>query len=439
VRLVQVLIPTGKREAVRSVLEDEGIDYAFTDETSGRKFAAVVTFPLPTSAVEPVLERLREAGIERDAYTVVVDAETVVSRHFEDLQESYEEEKESDRIAREELVAAARELSPRTATFSLMTVVSAVVATAGLLLDSPAVVVGSMVIAPLIGPAMATSVGTVLDEDDLFRRGLKLQLLGGILAVAGAALFALFLNETRIVPLSSAEVFAIGEIRERLTPDVLSLAVALGAGIAGAISLSSGVSSALVGVMIAAALVPPTAVVGIGIAWGSVSAVTGSLVLVLVNFVSINFAALLVLWFSGYRPQRWFRLDEARTATVRRTAVLGLAILVLSAFLGGVTYASFTTATFEDEAQVAVERTLSETPASLSLLSMEVQYDGFPFRRPTHVVVTVGHPPGTLPPPIASRLAARIDTIDVQPLGIASLPTDSVSVEVRFVAIDQAA
>jgi hypothetical protein len=104
-----------------------------------------------------------------------------------------------------------------------------------------------------------------------------------------------------------------------------------------------------------------------------------------------------------------------------------------------VTYASFTTATFEDEAQVAVERTLSETPASLSLLSMDVQYDGFPFRRPTHVVVTVGHPPGTLPPPIASRLAARIDTIDVQPLGIASLPTDSVSVEVRFVAIDQAA
>jgi uncharacterized hydrophobic protein (TIGR00341 family) len=439
VRLVQVLIPTGKREAVRSVLEDEGIDYAFTDETSGRKFAAVVTFPLPTSAVEPVLERLREAGIERDAYTVVVDAETVVSRHFEDLQESYEEEKESDRIAREELVAAARELSPRTATFSLMTVVSAVVATAGLLLDSPAVVVGSMVIAPLIGPAMATSVGTVLDEDDLFRRGLKLQLLGGILAVAGAALFALFLNETRIVPLSSAEVFAIGEIRERLTPDVLSLAVALGAGIAGAISLSSGVSSALVGVMIAAALVPPTAVVGIGIAWGSVSAVTGSLVLVLVNFVSINFAALLVLWFSGYRPQRWFRLDEARTATVRRTAVLGLAILVLSAFLGGVTYASFTTATFEDEAQVAVERTLSETPASLSLLSMDVQYEGFPFRQPTHVVVTVGHPPGTLPPPIADRVAARISAIDVQLLGIAPTTTDRVSVEVRFVAIDQAA
>jgi uncharacterized hydrophobic protein (TIGR00341 family) len=439
VRLVQVLIPTGKREAVRSVLEDEGIDYAFTDETSGRKFAAVVTFPLPTSAVEPVLERLREAGIERDAYTVVVDAETVVSRHFEDLQESYEEEKESDRIAREELVAAARDLSPRTTTFSLMTVVSAVVATAGLLLDSPAVVVGSMVIAPLIGPAMATSVGTVLDEDDLFRRGLKLQLLGGILAVAGAALFALFLNETRIVPLSSAEVFAIGEIRERLTPDVLSLAVALGAGIAGAISLSSGVSSALVGVMIAAALVPPTAVVGIGIAWGSVSAVTGSLVLVLVNFVSINFAALLVLWFSGYRPQRWFRLDEARTATVRRTAVLGLAILVLSAFLGGVTYASFTTATFEDEAQVAVERTLSETPASLSLLSMDVQYEGFPFRQPTHVVVTVGHPPGTLPPPIADRVAARISAIDVQLLGIAPTTTDRVSVEVRFVAIDQAA
>ncbi len=436
-RLVQVLVPTGKREAVREVLEDEGIDYAFTDETSGRKFTAVAAFPLPTNAVEPVLERLREAGIERDAYTVVVDAETVVSRHFGDLQAAYDEREDSDRIAREELVASAQELAPRTAPFSIMTVMSAIVATAGLLLDSPAVVVGSMVIAPLIGPAMATSVGTVLDEDDLFRDGLKLQVLGGFLSVAGAAVFAFVLHETGIVPLTQDEVFAIGEVRERLTPDVLSLAVALGAGVAGAISISSGVSSALVGVMIAAALVPPTAVVGIGLAWGAPATVSGSMVLVLVNFISINFAALTVLWATGYRPQRWFRMDEARTATIRRTAVMGVAILVLSGFLASVTFASFAIASFEDDAEVAVQNTLDGADASLSLVSMDVRYDGSPFRQPEQVVVTVGHPPGTSPPPIADQLAARINDIEVRPFGIDAFQNGPVTVEVRFVAIDR--
>ncbi|MFB6156059.1 MAG: TIGR00341 family protein, partial [Haloferacaceae archaeon] len=148
-RLVQVSIPAGKRQAVLSTLDDEGIDYVVSDETSGREFTAVVTFPLPTVAVEPVLDRLREAGIGEEAYTVIIDAETVVSRRFDQLTERYEDEaEEPERIAREELVATVGDIVPKLHTYLVLTLVSAVVATAGLLLDSPAVVVGSMVIAP---------------------------------------------------------------------------------------------------------------------------------------------------------------------------------------------------------------------------------------------------------------------------------------------------
>ena len=84
-RLVQVTIPTGKRETVLSILDDEGIDYVVTDESSGREYTAVAYFPLPTNAVEPILETLREAGLEREAYTVVLKAETVESERFEAL------------------------------------------------------------------------------------------------------------------------------------------------------------------------------------------------------------------------------------------------------------------------------------------------------------------------------------------------------------------
>ena len=436
-RLVQVTIPTGKRQAVLGALDDEGIDYVVSDETSGRDVTAVVSFPLPKEAVEPVLDHLREVGIDEESYTIVVDAETVVSRRFEQLRERYEETaEETERIAREELAAKAAGLLPDFSVFFVMTAVSAVVATAGLLLDSPAVVVGSMVIAPLVGPAMATSVGTVVGQTGLFRRGVKLQVLGGLIAVGAAAAFALVLRTTHVVPVEAAELFQQDEIRERLVPDVLSLAVALGAGAVGALSLSTGVSTALVGVMIAAALVPPTAVVGIGIAWQRPEAVVGSTVLVFVNFLSINFAALVVLWHQGYRPERLLRFDQARSATIRRLAVLGAALLVLSVFLGGVTYSTYQTATFEDRTRTTVEATVA-AHEDLTLESVTTQYRGAPlFREPSVIVVTVGYPLGTDPPRLAADIERRVAEIERwSPLGL--VDGDGVDVEVRYVAVDR--
>ncbi|GAB3324324.1 TIGR00341 family protein [Haloplanus salinarum] len=433
-RLVQVMVPPGKRDAVLRTLDDEGIDYVVADETSHREYTASVTFPLPQAAVEPVLERLHEAGLDREAYTVVLNAETVISRRFDDLVDRYEEGDENgDRIAREELAARARSLAPNWRTFVVMTVVSSVVATAGLLLDSAAVVVGSMVIAPLIGPAMATSTGSVVDDRELLLRGVKQQVAGGVLAVLAAAAFAVVLRATHVVPLEAADVFAINEVRERLVPDVLSLVIALGAGVAGALSLSTGVSTALVGVMIAAALVPPTAVVGIGLAWGSPRTVTGALVLVLVNFLSINFAALAVLWATGYRPKGWLRHEEARVATLKRIAALGAVLLVLSTLLAGITYSTYRTATFEEETRVVVDDVLGEH-ASLERVSLSVTYEEtFPFTRPEQVTVVVGHPPGVDPPTLAGRFAGQIDAVTDTPFR-----TDRpVAVEVRYVVVER--
>ncbi|MDY6780785.1 MAG: TIGR00341 family protein, partial [Halobacteria archaeon] len=86
----------------------------------------------------------------------------MVSEKFEERSEESdeedEEEGESERIARDELRATAEGLSRSTRNYVIFTVISAVVATAGLMTDSASIVVGSMVIAPLIGPAMASSV-----------------------------------------------------------------------------------------------------------------------------------------------------------------------------------------------------------------------------------------------------------------------------------------
>ncbi|MFQ3319803.1 MAG: putative hydrophobic protein (TIGR00341 family) [Natronomonas sp.] len=423
-RLVQVTIPAGKRDAVLEMLDEEGIDYVVTDETSGREYTAVAYFPLPTNAVEPILEELREAGLEREAYTVVLRAETVVSEKFEQLEAEYAEKEDSEeRIARQELVARAEELASALPTYVVMTVVSAVIATAGLLLDSPATVVGSMVIAPLIGPAMAAAVGSVVDDPDLFRRGVSLQILGVVLSIVAATAFAVFVQVTNLVP-PGIDPLSLAEVEERLAPNFLSLAVALGAGVAGAVSLMTGVSTALVGVMIAVALIPPAATVGIGIAYGEPTLAIGSAVLVAVNILSINLAALVVLWYGGYRPEHFFRQGQARAATLKRVGVLIAAIALLSLFLGGVTYDSYQTATTEQDIRDAVNAEL-DTPAyeGYELVDLEVRTttDYVLFQRPTEVIVTVGVPPDAgrsgLAPAIEQRLETRHGvSVDVQVL-----------------------
>ena len=429
VRLVQVTVPTGKRRAVLETLEDFDVDYMVSEETENRNVAAVVSFPLPTEAVEDVLAALREAGVDEEATTVVLDARTIVSRKFDALQDKYEVEKKEDpaKIAREELVATVEDLAPDLPNYIVLSIISAVVATAGILLDSPAVVVGSMVIAPLIGPAMATSVGSVVADRDLFVEGVTRQAIGFAVAIAAAAVFALFARAVNLVP-PGIDLLAIEQVSGRLSPDFLALAVALGAGIAGALSLSTGVSTALVGVMIAAALVPPTAVIGIGIAWGMPPAVVGASVLVLVNVLSINLAALVVLWYEGYQPEDWFHLTEARSATLKRIAVLAIAIGALSLFLGATTVAEYQTSTFEEQAQTTVEGTLGEY-GDAELLSVDFQYRQTMLHRDVElVVVTVGVEEGVeKPTALADTLESRIS----RDAGYAPV------VEVRYLTLDR--
>ncbi|WP_247003007.1 TIGR00341 family protein [Halosolutus gelatinilyticus] len=426
-RLVQLTVPTGKRQTVLDALDDRGIDYVVTDEDGRRDYTAVVYFPLPSAAVEPVLDELHAAGIDEDAYTVVVDAETVVSRRFQELQEEYEEgDVESERISRQELQAEAESLTPTFGIFATMTVISAVVATAGLLLDSPAVVVGSMVIAPLIGPALGASVGSVIDDEELFRESLTYQAVGVVLAIAAAAIFAWIVKTTNIVP-PGLNITSVDEISERLTPDLLSLAIALGAGVAGIVSIATGISVALVGVMIAAALIPPAAAAGVAIAWGQPTFAIGSTVLVLVNVLSVNLAGLLTLWYVGYRPESLFELDHTERRVRRRVAGLVVIVLVFSVFLAGITYSSWAVGNFEQDAREEVERVLAqEEYDEFQLLQINVVMgDDYPFREPQRVVVTIGGPPGERTPELAETLHNRINQHADEP----------VSLQVRYVEV----
>ena len=408
-RLVQVLIPNGTREAVLAVLDDEGIDYAVWEETGRGDFEALVSFPIPESGVEPVLENLEEAGIREDAYTIVMATETVISQRLTKLEQRYK----GVRISREELIARAEDLAPAWSTYVAFLVLSTVIATAGLLLDSAATIIGAMVVAPLMGPAITASVGTVLGDDRLASRGVLFQVFGLALAITVGAAVGWLLEGSFLLP-PELDIRTIPQVAERTTPTFLSLFLALGSGIAGAISVMRNAGSTLVGVAIAVALVPPAATAGLGIAWGYTYVTLAAGTLVLVNVLAINLSALIVFYLAGYRPADDAAFDQRRIrrSILRRLGVFVAGILVLSVVLGSITVIEFAT---ND-----IERTL-QTEAQAMLAEPEyegLQYEGttteFDFVRYLteegyEMEILVGVEQGTtIPPDLAQRLDDRL-------------------------------
>lgn len=426
-RLVQVTVSQQTVDIITSTLARDDIEHVVIETKDTEPFDAIVSFVLPTQAVEPVLDSLRSAGLTESAQIVVLDTETVISEQADALEEQFEtEEKTEDQIARQELHTRASELTPTLPVYVTMTFISAIVATAGLLLNSPAVVVGSMVIAPLIGPALSASVGTVVNDDDLFHDGFQNQVIGVVVSILGAALFAILLRFTLLVP-PGENVFLIPEVAERLQPDLLSLFIALGAGVAGILSLTTGISAVLVGVMIAAALIPPAAAAGVALAWGEPVAAIGATVLVLINLVSINVMGLLTLWYSGYRPERFFETSRARRQLLKQVGLYGIAVGALSTFLLASSVTAVRKAAFEEDVEAAVESVLTrEEFAQLTLLDFSTAYDERPvLAEPTQVRIEIGTPDGG---PHADVGPAIAEKIEIQ-------TGHAVDVRVQFLAI----
>jgi len=411
-RLVQVLIPEGRRATVLEALDEQDIDYAVFDEVGRGDFEAMVQFPVPPSGVEPVMQHLTDAGVQEESYAIVLPTETVVSRRLPALKERFP----GLRIAREELAARAEELAPANSTFFAFLLLSTVIATTGLLLDSAATIIGAMVVAPLMGPAISASVGAVLDEPAMRRRGSLLQVTGLLAAIATAAVMGWILQQTVLIP-PGLDIRTIPQVAERTSPNVLSLFLALGSGLAGAISIIRGAGSALVGVAIAVALIPPAATAGLGIAFGLPGVAVAATVLVVVNLLAINLSALLLFYGAGFKPLDAGDREGVRTAVASRVVTIAVGIAVLSLVLGAVTWTTFQTQSIEQETKSELRAQFTAADIEgVELVEVNVDYDpeDMLLGREPQVSVLVGIPRGAeAPPDLAQRwdddLTAELD------------------------------
>ena len=182
----------------------------------------------------------------------------------------------------------------RLTNFFVLLLLATVIATYGVISDSTATVIGAMIVAPLMGPIMATAAAVVIGSFDRAWRSLTLVVIGVICVI----LLSWFL--AMLIPDVSISFTENGEIASRIAPGLMALLTALASGAAGAFIMSrEEIADSMGGVAIAISLVPPLCVVGISLSQGAWGPATGALTLFITNFLAILLAGGIAFMLGG--------------------------------------------------------------------------------------------------------------------------------------------
>lgn len=254
----------------------------------------------------------------------------------------------------------------RLVNFFVLLLLATVIATYGVLSNSTATVIGAMIVAPLMGPIMATTAAVVMGSLPRALRALALVGAGVVSVIACSYLLA------SIVPDVAISFTGNGEIVSRINPNLFALLTALGAGAAGAfITSRAEIADSIGGVAIAISLVPPLCVVGIAVQQAQFGPAWGALLLFLTNFLAILLAGggvfvILGLGTVALTPQQ---------AQLRRRgfAVFAVGVLIVALPLSATSYRAVRSTLDTRSATVTVEGWLEGTTYDVLVVSVNGQ------------------------------------------------------------------
>lgn len=324
-RLIEAIFPNDKMNAVKKAVEEcEPTHVRFSEGTQDETSVLRAFFADETA--QGLVDELQDICGEGDDWRILVYPVEATAPQPEDEEEDEEKARKKKLALREEIYDDVADGAALSADFFLLTFASTIVAALGLNADNVAAVIGAMVIAPLLGPILAVSFASALGDFSLLARAGRNALAGLAIGVATAAAIGV------IVPLD----YESEELMSRTVAGLDSIVLGLSAGVAAALSIVAGVSAALVGVMVAVALLPPAAAAGLFLGAGDFAFALRAVLLLSVNIVCIMLAAQAVYVFKGVRPRTWTEKKKAGRANRINAGVLiallaGLAaIIVLS-------------------------------------------------------------------------------------------------------------
>lgn len=334
-RQIEIVMPADGDEECRELLSDDTVLHYWQESSEESGFMLKVL--VDATKTEQFLDKAENLFKERDDYRLVI---TAVEATLPRIKEPEEDEKKSDtsadepqnpweeplkqgvRVSREELYSDISNAVKLTRIYMALVVLSTIVAALGILRDNTAVVVGAMVIAPLLGPNVGLSLSSVLADIELGLESIKSNVTGLLVALLIAIGFGMFMTV-------DAELYHISSRTELHMSDI---ALALASGAAGVLAYTVGMSTAVIGVMVAVALLPPLVVAGLLLGDMQWDLAWFAFLLTLTNVICVNLAGVATFIIQGVRPRTWYETKRAKK--VNRIAItIWLSLVIVLAFV----------------------------------------------------------------------------------------------------------
>jgi uncharacterized hydrophobic protein (TIGR00271 family) len=294
---MRIIAPPDRTDAVRDLLlaEPGATHVTVSPGVAVQPAGDVLEAAVAREAADDLLGKLCELGVDRTGGVTLEMIDTSLSDAADAAVEAAPGDPQ-DAVIWDEVVARTGEESRFSVSYQAFLTIACLLAAIGAITDSPVTVVGAMVLGPEFGPLAAVAVGLVLRRGDLIRRGAFALAAGFPLAMAVTALGSVVLDVTGL--LSTAQLADLSQVEFIYEVGPFSLIVALLAGAAGMLALTSAKSASLVGVFISVTTVPAAAFASVALVEGRYVQAMQSGLQLAVNLVGIVVAAAVVLMLS---------------------------------------------------------------------------------------------------------------------------------------------
>lgn len=323
-RLIEIYHQKGKADEIEFLLQELPILDTWHDHLTDNN-ESVTKILVKSESTEQILHTLEKFFPGDDHLRIVImRVEATIPRPPEpEIQEENTEQKSQKRISIEELYQKLFAVSSIDTKYVVMVIIASFVAAIGLLKNDVAVIIGSMVIAPLFTPNMALSLATTLADPRLAIKSIITNISGLVLGLLIGIVLGIILNVNPDMP----------QIAARSDVSYFYLFLALATGVAGAYSITTGAASALVGVMVAVALLPPLVAAGLLFGGGYWLNGAEALLLCLVNVVCINLSGVVTFLLQGIKPNEWWKAKQAKNAVVVAVSLWIALLVILAVFI----------------------------------------------------------------------------------------------------------
>jgi uncharacterized hydrophobic protein (TIGR00341 family) len=321
-KIIEVIADSGHADTISGIAEQQGAVDHWIGSVAEDGRCAVRILVTPETR-QSILDALQNVLSTSETARIVISPVEATLPRIEAVEEDSRRRKAA--LSREELYNGVAKNTQLNGHFLLLVFLSTIVVAIGLLEDNVAVVIGAMVIAPFLGPNIALALSGALGDTPLMWQALKTNFTGMLLTIVLSVGIGLWW------PYS----FDSHELLARTDVGLDSVALALASGAAAGLSLTTGLASVLVGVMVAVALLPPAATMGFTLGAGQYELASGAALLLAVNIVCVNLAAKLAFLFMGIRPRTWLEQRRARQSMTSYILfwIVSLSILITLIYL----------------------------------------------------------------------------------------------------------